>query len=660
MLKAALTLLLLSTAAAAPCGGQWKACCKGGACRTAGYSCQRGKCKPCAKWMYGACCTGDACPATIDGVKAACQAARCIPCGSGKRQPVCPPVAPVVQGPLVVAEPADIVLPGTAGVFYNYLPAPPSFNPQKMHSSDEVTVLFVEPVYPATNADADNKPLPQDAKGNTMFRKAKTPTGLPFRKWKYPIDELIGKSLFFYEVQRSGVLPADNRVPWRGDSPKAPFADGDFGGGWYDAGDHVKFNLPMTYSASRLAMSALAFAPALDSTFFDGQSNMYWVRRELAWVFEYILRCHPDPKTFVAQVGDGDVDHSYLGRAETMTVDRPVYKLTDKNPGPDLTASAAGTMALCNMLFAGVDDALATRCSRASKSLYALTFMNMDAVQSGVTYDITVTNARKFYTSSDLYHHIFFASSMMYLATGQMHYRDAAHRYALEPDTRALYGPHKFYSVWPSWDNGWFETAALMVNMGQDTADGSMAKHLKAMLASWVKGGGGVTITPKGGRWLSPWGSNRYAANAAGIAMLAARALPDMRDEYQCFAVSQLHYLWGDTGRSFVVGAGKDPPVKPHHRNSICTLKESMDNNCNTAWGLDRPNPNVLHGALIGGPGKPDDKYVDNRNDYVMSEVATDYNALYTVASAGAASLDDAFWSTYKTKCKPLVPKYPF
>jgi hypothetical protein len=142
--------------------------------------------------------------------------------------------------------------------------------------------------------------------------------------------------------------------------------------------------------------------------------------------------------------------------------------------------------------------------------------------------------------------------------------------------------------------------------------------------------------------------------------MLAAEAIPEKRDAYRCFAVSQLHYIWGDTGRSFVVGFGKKPPQKPHHRNSICTLQESVDKNCNIAWGLDRPNPNVLHGALIGGPGRPDDVYVDDRNDYVMSEVATDYNALYTVASVGAASLPESFWRTYKTACPAHVPKYSF
>jgi hypothetical protein len=62
------------------------------------------------------------------------------------------------------------------------------------------------------------------------------------------------------------------------------------------------------------------------------------------------LRIHPivspGPQDLRRTGRNGDIDHSYLGRAETMNVDRPVYKLTDKSPGPDLTASAAGTMAL--------------------------------------------------------------------------------------------------------------------------------------------------------------------------------------------------------------------------------------------------------------------------------------------------------------------------
>jgi endoglucanase len=42
----------------------------------------------------------------------------------------------------------------------------------------------------------------------------------------------------------------------------------------------------------------------------------------------------------------------------------------------------------------------------------------------------------------------------------------------------------------------------------------------------------------------------------------------------------------------------------------------------------------VLYGALVGGPSAPDDAYTDNRGDYVMNEVATDYNAGFTSALA--------------------------
>jgi hypothetical protein len=146
-----------------------------------------------------------------------------------------------------------------------------------------------------------------------------------------------------------------------------------------------------------------------------------------------------------------------------MNVDRPVYKLTDKSPGPDLTASA-GTMVSCSMIFTDIDNSLASRCLQASKT-YILDIHEQSALTSGITYDLTVKDARKFYTSSDLHHHIFFGASMMFLATGKQQYKIDAHNYAFLPDTRALYGAHKFYSVWPSWDNGWFETAAIMINM---------------------------------------------------------------------------------------------------------------------------------------------------------------------------------------------------
>ena len=48
--------------------------------------------------------------------------------------------------------------------------------------------------------------------------------------------EVLRLSNLFYEAQRSGKLPADNRVPWRGDSAVNDGSDVgvDLEGGYYD------------------------------------------------------------------------------------------------------------------------------------------------------------------------------------------------------------------------------------------------------------------------------------------------------------------------------------------------------------------------------------------------------------------------------------------
>ena len=50
--------------------------------------------------------------------------------------------------------------------------------------------------------------------------------------------QVLGMSWLFYEAQRSGPLPATNRIPYRGDSALSDAApDGTpMTGGWYDAG----------------------------------------------------------------------------------------------------------------------------------------------------------------------------------------------------------------------------------------------------------------------------------------------------------------------------------------------------------------------------------------------------------------------------------------
>ena len=53
---------------------------------------------------------------------------------------------------------------------------------------------------------------------------------------KYNYNQVLHMSILFYEAQRSGRLPSNNRIPWRGD---AGLKDGcdvqkDLVGGFYD------------------------------------------------------------------------------------------------------------------------------------------------------------------------------------------------------------------------------------------------------------------------------------------------------------------------------------------------------------------------------------------------------------------------------------------
>lgn len=72
---------------------------------------------------------------------------------------------------------------------------------------------------------------------------------IPNSQW----SSLLGDLLYFYEAQRSGKLPATNRVKWRNDSALSDGQDVhlDLSGGYYDAGGTVRlrrlatpFNLP--------------------------------------------------------------------------------------------------------------------------------------------------------------------------------------------------------------------------------------------------------------------------------------------------------------------------------------------------------------------------------------------------------------------------------
>lgn len=164
--------------------------------------------------------------------------------------------------------------------------------------------------------------------------------------------------------------------------------------------------------------------------------------------------------------------------------------------------------------------------------------------------------------------------------------------------------------------------------------DPILKARVTKFVRAWTEGVSDIVkFTPKGLAYSGPWGSLRHVGNAMFLlkawAVGSPNADPAIKQQIDCTVRKQLGYILGDTGRSFVVGYGTNPPARPHHRSSSCP---PLGVQCTwDYYNNPGPNPHTLYGALVGGPG-PSDDYNDDRNDYIKNEVATDYNAGFTGA----------------------------
>ena len=138
---------------------------------------------------------------------------------------------------------------------------------------------------------------------------------------KFGFAEAIDKSLLFYEAQRSGDLPeSEMRIKWRKDSAMNDKGNNgeDLTGGYYDAGDFVKFGFPMAESMTMLAWGGIEYAQG-----YVKAGMMDYLRDAVKWGTDYFIKCHVSPNEFYGQVGDGFADHASWGRPEEMSMARP-------------------------------------------------------------------------------------------------------------------------------------------------------------------------------------------------------------------------------------------------------------------------------------------------------------------------------------------------
>lgn len=73
-------------------------------------------------------------------------------------------------------------------------------------------------------------------------------------------------------------------------------------GGYYDAGDNVKFNLPMAFSITLLAWNVVEFGDNLRST-----GQLQNALNNIRWGTDYLLRCYTNPTELYVMVSC--IDH---------------------------------------------------------------------------------------------------------------------------------------------------------------------------------------------------------------------------------------------------------------------------------------------------------------------------------------------------------------
>ncbi|MEU3457726.1 glycoside hydrolase family 9 protein [Micromonospora sp. NPDC006766] len=430
--------------------------------------------------------------------------------------------------------------------------------------------------------------------------------------------EALQKSLFFYEAQQSGKKPAWNRVSWRGDSA---LTDGagvglDLTGGWYDAGDHVKFGFPMAFSATMLAWGAVDYR---DGYVASGQLTP--LLNNLRWVNDYFVKAHPSPNVLYGQIGKGDDDHKWWGPAEVLPMARPAYKIDASCGGADLAGETAAAMAASSMVFRPTDAAYADKLLTHAKQLYTFA----DTVRK--SYHECITDATSFYKSWSGYQdELVWGAIWLYRATNDAAYLTKAEteydKLGTEPQSTT-----RSYKWTLAWDNKQFGAYVLLANL---TGKQKYVDDANRWLDWWTVGvnGSKVNYSPGGMAVLDSWGALRYAANTAFAALVYSDKTTDAtrKARYHDFAVRQINYALGDNPRrsSYVIGFGANPPKNPHHRTAHGSWWDSMT--------VPTETRHVLFGALVGGPSSANDAYTDSRSDFVMNEVATDYNAGFTSA----------------------------
>lgn len=361
-------------------------------------------------------------------------------------------------------------------------------------------------------------------------------------------------------------------------------------------------------------------------------------KETLKVAMDYLYNCLDMNKgTYVGAIGIPWIDHNIWTRpSDHPDADRPPALYDRSMAAADLYASVSSALSTGYLIYKNSDPSYAENLRSAAVYLYDW------GASSGGKYSSYFTEVTKStYPSNDNQDDLAFAAGWLYRVTGDRSYLDKSLQHWNQGSP----------NVYVGWNSAWAQHATNMValaDQGQDIPGIDIYRDFlnNKFYRAWLDQNGYQSIisTPLGMAYpsFSKWGNLAFSTTAASCATISAKYTQDtsLKDRLLNFAQRQVDYAMGAGTRSYVVGWGYNPPDKVHHAAASCPDRPAV---CDwSSFSSMLPNPQILYGALPGGPGgekvnpsNPDNSFVNIRSDYVTNEVAVDYTAGFTTSLAG-------------------------
>lgn len=444
--------------------------------------------------------------------------------------------------------------------------------------------------------------------------------------------DALAKSILFFQGQRSGRLPTGQQMSWRSNSglSDGSLAHVDLTGGYYDAGDNVKFNFPMAFATTMLSWGTLEYGKRMGPQLQNS-------RAAIRWATDYLIKCATTtPNTLYVGVGDPTADHKCWERPEDMDTVRTVYSVSPRNPGSDVAGETAAALAAASMVFRKVDPKYSRLLLATAKKV-----MQFAMQYRGAYSDSLGSAVCPFYCSYSGYKdELLWGAAWLWRATN-----DASYLNFLQ-SLGANDGSDIF-----SWDNKLAGARVLLSRralIGNDKRVESFKQQAEDFMCRILPNSpSSSTSYTQGGLMFKLAESNlQYVTSITFLLSTYAKYMTASKHTFNCGSVrvssttlrnlakQQVDYILGENPlkMSYMVGFGANFPKRIHHRGASIPSKAShpeaigCDSGFQSFFYTSNPNPNILTGAIVGGPNQ-NDGFPDERTDYSHSEPATYINA---------------------------------